>query len=232
MRKLVLIIILNFIFGSFIYALPSETILSKIDNNIFFMPNGTYSFSNNNQAISEINESFFEEIISGNVFVIFNWIKVLNIEKTSNKIIIDLNKEKMYDSEISKNFISLFNKFIFCFNNLINNKIEIQYDENISIDYKTNVNIIYIKKISGIFIKNNISISEKLYNLLDISNYKLIYSDKYVFLGIVNPEKEHFFNYYIYTSIDDIKNRGFSEVFNQSNETIREKLKPLVINLF
>ena len=235
MKKLILIIILNLFLGTIIFALPVKTtknIISKIDNNIFFMPNGSYSFKNENEKKLEINESFFEEIISGNIFVIFNWIKILNFEKSSNKIKIKLNNEKVFGSEISRKFISLFNKFLFCFNNLINNKIEIKYDKNISIDYKVALKTIYIKKIKGILIKNNISISDNLDKLLDISNYKLIYYNKYVFLGIVNPEKELFFDYYIYTSAEDVKERGFSEVFKQSNKNIRAELKPLVVNLF
>ena len=74
--------------------------------------------------------------------------------------------------------------------------------------------------------------SKKLFDLLDISRYKLIYQNKYIFLGIINPEKEQFFDYYIYTSIGDINNRGFSKVFEQSNKEVREKLRPLVKNLF
>ncbi len=220
------------VFGQQTYSISSKDTILEFNNNLFSLSDGKYVYSNNNQRFTEINEIFFKEIIGGNIFIIFDWLGFLTIEKNTEIIKVNLNKNREYVSEISKNFISIFNSFICFFNNLINNKIEIKYDKEISINYKKETNTIYIKKISGITIKNHISNSKKLFNLLDFSHYKLIYHNNNVFLGIINPDKEHFFEYYIYTSIADINKRGFSEVFNQSNKKIREEIKPLVINLF
>ena len=229
MRYKLFTILLFFAIFIFSQNLYSQDTIIELDNTIFSMSDGNYTFFANKETNNEINENFFREIISGNIFVLLNWLNFFTIEKKNETIKIKTSQTH-HKTEISRNFISL---FISYFNRLVDNRIAILYQEFITVDYKTETNnTIYIYEIAGITINNNMNFSEKLFNLLDISRYKLIYQNKYIFLGITNPEKEQFFDYYIYTSIDDINNRGFSEVFEQSNNEIRNKLKPFVKNLF
>jgi hypothetical protein len=199
-----------------------------IDNDIFYKPDGEYYYSLS-QKYYEINDNFIKEIIGGNIFVIFNWVKVLMFQKIDNSLKIKFSKDELYDSKISKKLISLFDTWLGYVCSIIDNSIEINYDQYVSIDYEiTKDNTLFIHNVKGVQIKNKISMSNKLLGLLDISRYKLLYRNNCVFLGIVNTEKEEYFEYYVYTSITDIEKRGLNEVFSQSNEDIRKDLKPYV----
>lgn len=203
-----------------------------INNNIFYLPYGQYYYTVS-QKYNEINDNFIKDIIGGNVFVLFNWVKGLMFQKTSDCIIIKFSQDELYNSKISNKLISLFDIWVGYFCSIIDNTIEINYDQFVSIDFDTpDDNTLYIHNFKGIEIKNKITLSDKLMGLLDVSRYKLLYHNNCVFLGIVNPDKVEIFDYYVYTSIEDIGLRGFAEVFEHSNEEIRVELKPLVKSFF
>lgn len=232
-KKIAISLIIIPLFISVSYSeKPEKDTITQVNNSIFHLPDGKYVIENNNKIVSEIDEDFFQEIINGNIFIIFNWIESFEIDKKLTKIEIKTTHEGNHESSISGSFISIFNKLSGWLSNFIDKQVEIKYSKKITINHKTEKNTIYIKNISGIEIKNNFLESEKIFSLLDVSRYKLIYHKEFIFLGVENSEKPQFFDYYIYTSANDLKNRGFSEVFNQSNQHIRKKLRPMVKNLF
>jgi len=199
-----------------------------IDNNIFFLPHGQYYYTVS-KKYNEINDFFIKEIIGGNIFVLFNWVKGIMFEKTNNCIKFKFDQNELYNSEISKKLVSLFDYWIGCMFSLIDNSIEINYEQFVSIDFNvSDKNTLFIHNVKGIKISNKVSMTDKIMGLLDVSRYKLLYHDGCVFLGVINPDKDEYFQYYVYTSLEDIASRGFAEVFKHSNQTIRTDLKPLV----
>ena len=130
------IIIFLLIFLLFSINLYSQDTIRKLDNNIFAMPDVNYIFSENQEPNTEINENFFREIINGNIFTLFNWLNYFTIEK-NNKTIKIKTSHTQHKGEVSRNFISL---FISCFNRLIDNRIEIIYQEAVTINYKIEKN--------------------------------------------------------------------------------------------
>lgn len=202
-----------------------------VDNELFFLANGRY-YCKIEQKYNRIDKRFFEEIISGNLFVLFNWAKDLRIEKDSEKILISLGRESFHKSKVLKELGKVFNNWAIYVSAFINNSIVINYEEDVSIDYEIDEGTLYIHKISGVTINHNFGIRGRFLDFLDIERYKLIYKDHCVFFGVSSDEIRQKFDYYVYTSIEDILDRGFSNVFKKSNEEIRQKMRPLVMSFF